>query len=231
MYRTRRSGERGHFDHGWLDTYHTFSFGDYRDPNHMGFHGLRVMNEDRVAPETGFGMHGHREMEIVTYVLSGELAHRDSLGNGESLKAGELQRMSAGTGIMHSEANPGPQPVHLYQIWIQPGTRGLAPSYEQRRFDPAERRGKLRAVVTPDGKDDTLVIHQDAQIFLGSFDPGQQTEHPLAAGRHAWLQVLSGKVEAGGDELTAGDGLAVSGESKLSLAALEPAEVMLFDLP
>jgi redox-sensitive bicupin YhaK (pirin superfamily) len=231
MFRTRRAHERGHFDHGWLDTYHTFSFGEYHDPAYMGFHGLRVMNEDRVAPETGFGMHGHREMEIVTYVLSGELAHKDSLGNGESLRAGELQRMTAGTGIQHSEVNPSAEPVHLYQIWIQPGTRGLKPSYEQRAFDPAERQGRFRAVVTPDGRDGSLTIHQNAQIFLGSFEPGQQTEQPLAAGRSAWLQVLRGKVQAGGDTLSAGDGLAVSGESKLALAAVEPAEVMLFDLP
>ncbi len=231
MFRTRRANERGHFDHGWLDTYHTFSFGDYQDPHHMGFHGLRVMNEDTVAPETGFGMHGHREMEIVTYVLSGALAHRDSLGNGESLKAGELQRMTAGTGIMHSEANPGPEPVHLYQIWIQPGTRGLAPSYEQKSFDPADRRGKFRPVVTPDAREGTLKINQDATIYLGSFARGEGTEHPLATGRSAWLQVLQGRVEAGGASLSAGDGLAVSGESTLALAASEDSEVMLFDLP
>jgi len=231
MFRTRRAHERGHFDHGWLDTYHTFSFGDYQDPHHMGFHGLRVMNEDTVAPETGFGMHGHREMEIVTYVLSGALAHRDSLGNGESLKAGELQRMTAGTGIMHSEANPGPEPVHLYQIWIQPGTRGLAPSYEQKSFDPADRRGRFRAVVTPDAREGTLKINQDATIYLGTFAQGEETEQPLATGRSAWLQVLRGRVEAGGENLSAGDGLAVSGESKLALAASEDSEVMLFDLP
>src|SRR5947208_2815335 len=172
MFHLRQAAERGHFNHGWLDTYHTFSFGDYYDPTHMGFRALRVINEDRVAPGQGFGMHGHRDMEIVTIVLEGALEHRDSLGNGEVLRPGELQRMSAGTGIRHSEFNPSPtEPVHLYQIWLWPRAQGLTPSYEQKPFDSKQKRDRLQLVAAPDGRDGSLTIHQDAELYLGALSP------------------------------------------------------------
>jgi len=231
MFQVRRGTERGHFNHGWLDTYHTFSFGDYHDLQHTHFRALRVMNEDRVKPGQGFGTHPHRDMEIVTYVLSGALEHKDSMGNGEVLRPGEFQRMSAGSGILHSEFNPSnAEPVHLYQIWLFPRQKGITPSYEQRAFPEAEKHGRLRVVASPDGRDGSLTIGQDASVFLSSLDANPRVTHELTPGRHAWLQVLRGAVDLNGNVLVAGDGVAVSDENGLSVRATEPSEVMLFDL-
>ena len=231
MIRIRRGADRGHFDHGWLDTYHTFSFGDYFDPEQMNFRALRVINEDRVRPGQGFGMHGHRDMEIVTYVLSGALEHRDSLGNGSVLRPGELQRMTAGTGIRHSEFNPSPsEPVHLYQIWLLPERKNLEPSYDQRPFAAAGRRGQWQLTASPEGRDGSLAIRQDAEIYLAEMAAGEMLDFSLPAGRHAWLQTLRGEVQLGGQALTAGDGAAISDESQLSIRAASAAEVMLFNL-
>lgn len=231
MYSIRRAHERGHFNHGWLDTYHTFSFADYMDPRHMGFRSLRVINEDRVAAGQGFGTHPHRDMEIVTCVLEGQLAHRDSMGNGAVLHPGEFQHMTAGTGIQHSEFNPSAtEAVHLYQIWLKPRQKNLTPRYDQRVFPEAERRGKLRVVASPDGRDGSLAIQTDSKIFLALIDKGDRLEHPLAPGRHAWLQVLRGSATVGELKLGVGDGLAVSDESAIVITGTEPGEVMLFDL-
>ncbi len=231
MLSVRRSSDRGHFDHGWLNTYYTFSFADYYDPRHMGFRALRVINEDRVQPGQGFGTHGHQDMEIISCVLEGALQHRDSLGNGSIIRPGELQRMSAGTGVLHSEFNPSDfELVHFYQIWLLPQRAGLTPSYEQQAFDDAEWHGKLRLVASPTGRDGSLTIHQDAAIYLSKLDAGQQVTHDLALGRHAWVQALRGKVNLNSHALTAGDGLAVSDEPRLAISAAGPAEVMLFDL-
>lgn len=231
MLQIRPAHQRGHFDHGWLDTNHTFSFADYYDPAQTGFRSLRVINEDRVAPGQGFGMHGHRDMEIVTIVLSGALEHRDSLGNGEVLRPGELQRMSAGTGIRHSEFNPSPaESVHLYQIWLLPGQKGLTPSYEQKAFPDDEKRNRLRLVASPDGRDGSLTIYQDAELYLASLAEGAGVTHSLRSGRGAWLQVLAGNVIVNDRPLAAGDGVAVSDEAALSVKAAPDAEVLLFDL-
>lgn len=231
MITIRRASERGHANHGWLDTYHTFSFASYRDPKHVHFRALRVMNEDVVAPGQGFGTHPHDNMEIVTYVLEGALEHRDSMGNGEVLRPGEFQRMSAGTGITHSEFNPSPtMPVHLYQIWLIPQQDGIEPSYEQKRFDEVERQNRLRLVASPDAAEGSLLIHQDARIYLSSLDAGNQMTHELDAGRHAWLQVLRGQVALNGQALQTSDGAAVSNETALQIEASDDAEVMLFDL-
>jgi quercetin 2,3-dioxygenase len=231
MLRIRRSLDRGHFNHGWLDTYHTFSFGDYHDAKQMGFRALRVINEDRVAPGQGFGMHGHRDMEIVTLVLAGQLEHRDSLGSGEVLRPGELQRMSAGTGIRHSEFNPSAdEPVHLYQIWLLPERTGLSPSYEQRRFAEDEKRDRLRVVASRDAREESLAIHQDADIYLASLSPGREVRHALSPGRHGWLQVLQGAVEVNGTPLGAGDAAAASDENELAVRSDAGAEILLFDL-
>ncbi|HEX8203129.1 MAG TPA: pirin family protein [Isosphaeraceae bacterium] len=231
MIRVRTASERGHFDHGWLDTYHSFSFARYYDPRHMGFRALRVINEDRVAPGRGFGAHPHEDMEIVTYVLDGALEHRDSLGTGSTIRPGELQRMTAGTGIRHSEFNPSAtEPVHLYQIWMVPEREGLEPAYEQRAFPEAERRNRLRLVASPDGSDGALAIRQDARLYLATLDGGHGVSHVLAPGRHAWLQVLRGAVDVQGHLLAAGDGAALSDESGLTIRAGGPSEVLLFDL-
>lgn len=231
MIQVRRASDRGHFDHGWLDTFHTFSFADYSDAKHHHFRSLRVINEDRVAPGQGFGMHGHRDMEIVTYVLEGALQHKDSLGNGSILRPGEFQRMSAGSGIRHSEFNPSEtEPVHLYQIWLFPNEHGITPSYEQKAFAETERLGRLRLVASPDGADGSLTIQQDARIFLSSLSAGDSVTHELAPGRHAWLQVLRGKVSLNGTPLDTSDGAAISDEQLLTLHADQPAEVMLFDM-
>ena len=222
----------GHSQHGWLESRHTFSFSEYHDSRHMGFRALRVINEDRVAPGQGFGTHAHKDMEIISYVLEGALAHRDSLGTGEVLRPGEFQRMTAGTGIQHSEFNPSEtEPVHFYQIWIMPERRGLPPTYEQRSFPEAERRGRLRLVASPDGHDGSLTIQQDVQVFLSSLGDNQQVTHELESGRYAWLQVLRGAVQLNGLDLAAGDGVAVNEEAALLVRATEPSEVMLFDLP
>jgi redox-sensitive bicupin YhaK (pirin superfamily) len=231
MFTIRRAEDRGHANHGWLDTYHTFSFASYRDPKHTHFRALRVMNEDWVAPGQGFGTHPHDNMEIVTYVLEGALEHRDSMGNGEVLRPGEFQRMSAGTGITHSEFNPSPdEPVHLYQIWLFPEKRGIEPSYEQKSFPLAERHNRLRLVASRDAADGSLLIHQDARIFLATINEHAQVSHNLADSRHAWLQVLRGNVSVNGHDLKAGDGAAVSDKTQLTIQAQSNAEIMLFDL-
>ncbi|MDB5351010.1 MAG: Pirin domain protein [Planctomycetota bacterium] len=231
MIRVRKAAERGHFNHGWLDTYHTFSFSRYYDRNHMGFRALRVINEDRVQPGQGFGTHPHEDMEIITYVLEGGLAHRDSLGTGSTIRPGELQTMTAGTGLTHSEFNPSPtEPVHLYQIWLLPEREGLEPSYDQRVFPEAERTNRLRLVASPDGGEGSLTIHQDARLFLASLESGREVSHRLSPGRHAWLQVLRGDVRLNGVPLAEGDGAAVSEETDLSVVSDGTSEVLLFDL-
>ena len=231
MITIRNANDRGHANHGWLDTYHTFSFSSYQDPQHMGFRALRVMNEDRVEPGQGFGTHPHRDMEIVTYVLEGALEHKDSMGNGEVLRPGEFQRMSAGTGITHSEFNPSEtDPVHLYQIWLFPERRGIEPSYEQKKFADDQMRNRLRLVASREAGEGSLAIHQDARIFLSRIDAERQVEHRLEPDRHAWLQVLRGSVLLNGQDLQTSDGAAVSNESTLTIRATEDAEIMLFDL-
>lgn len=231
MIAIRKASERGHADHGWLNTYHTFSFSSYHDPAHMGFRSLRVMNEDRVAAGKGFGTHPHNNMEIVSYVLEGALQHKDSLGNGEVLRPGEFQRITAGTGIAHSEFNPSKdQPTHFYQIWLLPQRNGLTPSYEQKRFDDSELHNTLRLVASPAGEKGSLTIHQDARIYLSKLDGETPLEFEIAPGRHAWLQVLRGAVTLNGLAMQTSDGAAVSNESKLTISAASNAEVMLFDL-
>ena len=232
MIKKRPASERGGGDYGWLNTRHTFSFNDYYDPKYMGFRVLRVINEDRVQPGQGFGTHGHRDMEIISYVLEGALEHEDSLGHGEVLRPGEFQRMTAGTGVQHSEFNPSKtEPVHFYQIWLLPDRRGHEPSYEQKTFPEAERNGKLRLVASPDGRNGSLTIHQDALVFLSSLNREQQVAHALSSGRYAWLQVLRGGVQSGGMSLSHRDGAAVWDETSLTVTAAGPAEIMLFDLP
>ncbi|WP_406693635.1 pirin family protein [Singulisphaera sp. Ch08] len=231
MVAIRKSAERGHRQHGWLDTYHTFSFGDYVDPLQMGFRSLRVLNEDWIEPGQGFGNHGHRDMEILTYVLEGSVAHRDSLGNGSVIRPGELQRMSAGTGILHSEANPSrDESLHLLQIWLLPDRKGHEPSYEQRTFDLDETRGQWRIVASSDGRDGSLVIHQDARLWMVRLDAGASIRFDLEPGRHAWLQVARGTVDLENTELQAGDGAAFSDTRVIELRAGQPAELLLFDL-
>ncbi len=229
--RIRRAAERGVSNLGWLDSRHTFSFADYWDPAQMGFSALRVINDDRVAPGKGFGTHPHRDMEIISVVVEGALEHRDSLGTGSVIRPGEVQRMSAGTGILHSEFNPSPdEAVRFLQIWIEPERPDLAPSYEQRAF--AQRPGALITVASPDGRDGSLTVHQDVTILRGEIAPESRIEHHLAPGRHAWLQVVVGSLEVSGHELAEGDGLAVSGVDNLVLAGRPGgAEVLLFDLP
>jgi redox-sensitive bicupin YhaK (pirin superfamily) len=231
MIQLRKAAERGHFDHGWLDTYHTFSFGDYHDPAHMGFRALRVINDDRVQPGQGFGMHGHRDMEIVTYVLEGALEHKDSLGNGSIIRPGALQRMTAGTGVQHSEFNPSDkESVHLYQIWLLPERRGLKPRYEELAVGAEQMRGRFRLVASPNGADGSLTIHQDARLYLASLAPGQEVAHGIERGRAAWLQVLQGSVTFLGNDLAAGDGAAITDENAVAVQATAPSEVLLFDL-
>jgi redox-sensitive bicupin YhaK (pirin superfamily) len=231
MITVRPAAERGHFDHGWLDTYHTFSFASYHDPGHMGFRALRVINEDRVQPGEGFGTHGHRDMEILTWVLEGGLEHKDSMGNGSVIRPGDIQRMSAGTGVTHSEFNPsGEAPVHLLQIWLLPSKRGLTPSYEEKRFEPASRLGRLSLIASGDGRQGAVSIHQDADLWTALLEPGKSVHHTLKPGRSAWLQVARGAVSLNGTTLRAGDGAAVSDEPALEITATESAEVLLFDL-
>ena len=231
MIRVRRANERGHAQHGWLESYHTFSFADYYDPSFMGFRALRVINEDRVQPGQGFGTHSHRDMEIVTYVLEGALAHKDSLGTGSIIRPGDVQRMSAGTGVAHSEFNHSPtELVHFLQIWILPEEEGLAPSYEQRSFPEAERTDRLRLVASRDAREGSVKVHQDVDLHAATLSSGAALEHSLRAGRHAWLQVARGKLSANDQLLSAGDGAAFSDESAVSLIAREPAEILLFDL-
>jgi len=231
MITLRRSGDRGHAQHGWLDSRHTFSFADYHDPAHMGFRALRVVNEDRVQPGQGFATHRHRDMEIVTYVLDGALAHKDSLGTGSVIRPGEVQRMSAGTGIAHSEFNHSASDlVHFLQIWILPEREGLPPSYEQREFPAAERTGALRLVASRDGRDGSVTVHQDVAILATLLPAGAEATHALAPGRHAWVQVARGAVDLNGMALAAGDGAAASSEPALRLRATTDAEALVFDL-
>ncbi len=231
MITVRRSEARGHFDHGWLDTRHTFSFADYRDPAHMGFRSLRVLNEDRVRPGQGFGIHGHRDMEILSFVLEGALAHEDSAGNASTIRPGEVQRMTAGTGIRHSERNASASDaVHFLQVWILPDQDGLAPGYEQKAFGEDEKRDRLRLVASPDGAQGSLHLHQDARVFATVLGNGAEVRHRLLPGRHAWVQVVRGTVDLGGTMLAEGDGAAVSGEPEVSLRAASEAEALLFDL-
>lgn len=231
MITIRRASERGGGNYGWLNTRHTFSFSDYYDPRHMGFRDLRVINEDRVAPGQGFGTHGHRDMEILSYVVSGGLGHRDSMGNGEVIGPHEWQRMTAGTGVRHSEMNASNnEPVHFLQIWILPEAEGIRPGYEQKLFAPEEKTGRLRLVASRDGRDESLKIHQNVSVYNALLKGGDTVEHRLEAGRHAWLQVVKGAVELNGNRLGAGDGAAISEESSLTIKAEDESEVILFDL-
>jgi quercetin 2,3-dioxygenase len=232
MLEIRRSHERGHADHGWLESYHTFSFAEYFDPKHVEFGPLRVINEDRVAPGSGFGAHGHRDMEIISYVLEGELAHRDSTGNSSVIRPGDVQRMSAGSGVRHSEYNHSQsQPVHFLQIWIQPNVLGVAAEYEEKRFDPAEKRGRLCLIVSPDGTDGSLRIHQDARVYAGLFDGTERAVLNVASGRRVYLHVARGTVVANGETLGAGDALKLTEMRTLELVSGANAEVIVFDLP
>jgi redox-sensitive bicupin YhaK (pirin superfamily) len=231
----RRSGERGHFDHGWLDTFHTFSFSDYFDPKHMGFRALRVINEDRVAPGEGFGTHGHKDMEIVTFMIDGELAHKDSMGNGSTIKPGDFQRMSAGTGVRHSEFNASStKAAHLLQIWVLPEREGLKPGYEQKEFPAAERMGQLRLVVSRDGRAGSMKWNQDANLYSAVLKAGSEIEDRIADGRYGWVQVARGVLTLNGEILSAGDGAAIVSGGAISLGTPiegDGAEILLFDLP
>jgi redox-sensitive bicupin YhaK (pirin superfamily) len=231
MLTIRPAASRGRTKIDWLESWHTFSFGDYHDPQWRGFRSLRVINDDRVAPAGGFDTHPHRDMEIITWVLEGALEHRDSLGNGSIIRPGDMQRMTAGTGIQHSEFNPSPtDPVHLLQIWLFPDRKGLVPGYEQRSFAPAELQNALRLVASRNGRDGSVTIHQDADVYAAALDEGNSVRRELSPGRHAWLQVARGKIAVNGCELRMGDGLAASDESSLEIRALAGSELLLFDL-
>ncbi|MBZ5713275.1 pirin family protein [Nannocystis pusilla] len=231
MITKRPADARGHADHGWLDSHHTFSFADYHDPAHMGFRDLRVINEDRVEPGRGFGTHPHRDMEILSYVLEGGLEHRDSMGTGSVIRPGDVQVMSAGTGVTHSEFNASrTEPVHFLQIWLLPERRGLKPGYQQRSFGTADKDGRLRLVASRDGRDDSVTIHTDAAVYAGLFAAGQRAEHPLAPGRHAWVHVARGSVRVNGHDLQAGDALALSDEPAVTLEGTTGGEALVFDL-
>ncbi len=232
MITIRRSDERGYADHGWLKSFHSFSFAEYHDPQHMGFGPLRVINEDRVAPGMGFGTHGHRDMEIISYVLEGELAHKDSMGNGSVIRPGDVQRMSAGRGVMHSEFNhASAQTTHFLQIWIQPDVTGIAPSYEEKRFETADKRGRLRLVASPDGAEGSVKIHQDARVYAGLFDGAETGALELAPGRRAYVHVARGSVEVNGESLAVGDAAKITDTARVMLARGADAEVLVFDLP
>ncbi|MBV9214575.1 MAG: pirin family protein [Acidobacteria bacterium] len=231
MIKIRRANERGHANHGWLDTYHSFSFADYYDPQNMGFRDLRVINEDFIEPDQGFGTHGHRDMEIITYVIDGELSHRDSMGNGETIRPHEVQRMTAGTGVRHSEFSSPTDKTHMLQIWILPEAKDLQPGYEQKKFAPEEKHGKLRLVASKGGDDGSVHINQDVKLYASILAGGDEVTYDLAEGRHAWVQVISGSIELNGEGLEPGDGAAISDESHLSLRALtDNTEFLLFDL-
>lgn len=231
MIKIRRSDERGGGDYGWLNTRHTFSFDQYHDPNFMGFRSLRVINEDWVAPGQGFPMHPHRDMEIITYLLDGALEHKDSMGNGSVIRPGDGQRMSAGTGVRHSEANSSrTESAHLLQIWIRPDRAGHTPGYEQKEFPEAEKRGQWRLIASPDGENGSVTIHQDARLYVSLLSPGQKVAQALGNDRYGWLQVAKGAVELNGETLQQGDGAAISGEPNVSLKSTEESEVLLFDL-
>ena len=231
MTEVRPSGERGHANHGWLDSYHSFSFADYYDPRHMGYGALRVINEDRVQPGAGFGTHGHRDMEIISYVLEGSLGHKDSIGTGSTIVPGDVQRMSAGRGVRHSEFNNEKAGVtHFLQIWIEPNVTGIAPSYEQKRFTAEEKRGRLRLVASPDGAEGSVTIHQDARIYAGLFDAAERATHPLAPGRKGYVHVARGKVSVNGHTLGAGDALRTDAGA-IDIDRGHGAELLVFDLP
>ncbi len=231
MITIRKSEERGRAEHGWLHSRHTFSFADYFDPAFSGFRSLRVINEDRVEPGQGFGTHGHSDMEIISYVLEGALEHRDSMGTGSVIRPGDVQKMTAGTGVEHSEYNASrTEPVHFYQIWLYPRRRGLKPSYEQKSFPARERSGALRLVASPDAAEGSLTLHQDARLYAGSLDSGKEIVHPLAADRFAWVQVARGAVRLNGQTLREGDGAAIAQEKELRLSSEKGGEVLLFDL-
>ena len=232
MIEVRKAAERGMADHGWLQSAHSFSFAGYHDPQQMGFGPLRVINEDRVQPGKGFGTHGHRDMEIISYVLDGQLEHKDNIGNGSIIVPGDVQRMSAGRGVMHSEYNPSREhAVHFLQIWIEPNVKGIAPSYEEKHFTPASKQGQLRLVASPDGRDGTVLIHQDASIYAALLSGSDQVSHPLTAGRTAYLHVIRGKIAVNGIALSTGDALKISDERLVTLSDADAAEVLLFDLP
>lgn len=232
MLTIRPAEERGHANHGWLDSYHTFSFSSYYDPAHMGFRNLRVINEDRVAPGQGFGTHPHSDMEIISYVIDGALQHRDSMGNGSVIRPGDVQRMSAGTGVTHSEFNGSPtELVHFLQIWLLPSQRGIKPGYEQKTFAAQDKAGRLRLVASTDGRDGSVTIHTDAAIYAGIFIDGESVTYQLQPSRHGYVQVVQGAVQVGGHALKAGDGVAVSGESSVTIVGQGRGEVLLFDLP
>ncbi|MBS7458121.1 pirin family protein [Coralloluteibacterium stylophorae] len=232
MNTIRRSQSRGRAEHGWLSSRHTFSFGGYFDPRHMGVGPLRVINEDRVQPGQGFGTHGHRDMEIVSYVLDGALEHRDSLGNGSVIRYGDVQRMSAGSGVEHSEFNhSASEPVHFLQIWIEPAARGIAPGYEEAHFDAASKRGRLRLIASPDGADGSVTIHQDARLYAAILDGDDRVEHALGSGRTAYVHVIRGRVTVDGQPLAEGDAITVTGTETVALAEARDSEVLLFDLP
>jgi redox-sensitive bicupin YhaK (pirin superfamily) len=231
MLEVRRSQDRGYADHGWLRSFHTFSFADYRDPEHMGFGPLRVINEDRIAPGTGFGTHGHRDMEIISYVLEGALAHEDSMGNGSAIVPGDVQRMSAGRGVRHSEFNHSKaDTTHFLQIWIEPNEFGIAPGYEQKHFDTASKRGRLRLIASPDAAEGSVKIHQDARVYAGLFDGAERAELALAAGRRAYVHVARGSATVNGMRLEAGDALKAAAVDSIVIEEGEGAEVLLFDL-
>ncbi len=231
MLTLRKSGERGYADHGWLKSFHSFSFANYHDPEHMGFGTLRVINEDWIAPGTGFGTHGHRDMEIITYVLEGNLAHKDTMGNIKGLPPGDVQRMSAGTGVQHSEFNHAPdQTTHLLQIWIEPNQRGIEPSYEQKTFAQEEKRGRLRLVASPDAAHGSVKIHADARLYAGLLDGADRSQLPLAAGRKAYVHLVRGELAVNGQPLQTGDAALLDGETNLTIDQARGAEVLVFDL-
>ena len=231
MFVIRRAEERGHANHGWLDSYHTFSFGNYYDPSHMGFSSLRVINDDTVSPRGGFAPHGHRDMEIVSYVLSGALKHEDSMGNGSVIRPGDVQRMSAGTGITHSEFNASDaEPVHFLQIWVMPEAEGLTPGYEQKPFPDEEKRGRLRLVGSRDGREGSVTIHQDVDIYATLLDNGDSVSHTLPDGRKVWAHLARGSVTLNGEPLNPGDGVAIEGPARITLSGASEAEVLLFDM-
>ncbi|WP_334189270.1 pirin family protein [Noviherbaspirillum sp.] len=231
MIELRRSEDRGHANHGWLDSHFSFSFADYYDPENMGFGPLRVINDDRIAGGTGFGMHGHRDMEIISYVLEGELAHKDSMGNGSVIRPGDVQRMSAGTGVRHSEFNHAQdRETHLLQIWIEPNRRGIPPGYEEKHFDEAEKRGRLRLIASPDGRDGSVTINQNATVHVGLFDGDEHADLPIEPGRKAYVHVARGAVTVNGTELKAGDALKAVDEAQIRIADGKQAEVLVFDL-
>ncbi|HSE32980.1 MAG TPA: pirin family protein [Pyrinomonadaceae bacterium] len=232
MITIRKANERGHFNHGWLNTYHTFSFDQYYDPRYMGFRVLRVINEDFVAGGRGFPMHAHRDMEIITYILQGSLQHEDSMGNGSVIRPGDVQRMTAGTGVRHSEKNPTPtEPVHLLQIWILPHTVGLEPGYEQKAFGENERHNQLRLIASDDGRQGSVLIHQDVSLYASIIDAGASVTYSSSETRYGWLQVARGAVDVNGERAEQGDGAVIVGESQIEISAQQPAEILLFDLP